>query len=234
MMSIRRLVATAAVMGGIAVVLAALTPAFPAMTHAVAAGQRTVDLQGPDALVASAVGLLAWAVWLWGALGLVLTAASAVPGAVGGAARALLHVALPAGARRSAALLLGVGLGMSAPLAGALLPALTPSASAAATAQDVPDWPTQSAQPLPDWPAPAPAAGARPGTTTASVERVVVRGDCLWAIAADSLAGQLGRPPDDAEIAAAVDAWWQANAEVIGPDPDVLLPGQVLRVPGSP
>ena len=236
-MSIRRLVATAAVMGGIAVVLGALTPAFPAMTDAVAGAQRTVDTQGADVLVSSAAGLLAWAVWLWGALGLVLTAASAVPGAVGAAARALLHVALPAGARRSAALLLGIGLGVSAPLAGAVLPALAPSASAAATAQDVPDWPgaAQSASPapVPDWPGATPAAGI-PSQAPTPGDRVVVRGDCLWHIAAESLVGQLGRPPDDAEVAAAVDAWWRPNAEVIGPDPDLLLPGQVLRAPGPP
>src|SRR4051794_25820971 len=216
-------------MGGIAVALAALTPAFPAMADAVAGAQRTVDTQGADALVTAAAGLLAWAVWAWGALALVLTAASTVPGAVGGAAEALLHVALPAGARRSAALLLGIGLGISAPLAGAVLPALAPSASAATSVQDVPDWPApaQSASPVPDWPRPAPAAPT-PG------DRVVMRGDCLWHIAADPLLARLGRLPADAEVAGAVDAWWRANADVIGPDPDVLLPGQVLRAPGPP
>jgi nucleoid-associated protein YgaU len=240
-MSIRRLVALAAVMGLIAVVLGALTPAFPAMADAVAGAQRTADTQGADVLVSSAAGLLAWAVWLWGALGLVLTAASTVPGAVGGAARALLHVALPAGARRSAALLLGIGLGVSAPLAGAVLPALAPSATAAtvaaATVQDVPDWPgaaqSVAPAPVPDWPGAAPAAGV-PSQAPAPGDRVVVRGDCLWRIAAASLLGQLGRLPDDAEVAAAVDAWWRASAEVIGPDPDLLLPGQVLRAPGPP
>ena len=63
---------------------------------------------------------------------------------------------------------------------------------------------------------------------------MVVRGDCLWHIAADSLLGELGRLPTDGEIAAAVHAWWSANADVIGPDPDLLLPGQVLRPPGRP
>jgi nucleoid-associated protein YgaU len=68
----------------------------------------------------------------------------------------------------------------------------------------------------------------------AAGDRVVVRGDCLWHIAADSLLGRLGRLPDDPEVAAAVDTWWRANADVIGPDPDLLLPGQVLRDPGPP
>lgn len=74
--------------------------------------------------------------------------------------------------------------------------------------------------PVPDWP--GPAAG----------EHVVLRGDCLWDIARDWLTGRRpGHPVADAEIAAAVQAWWQANAAVIGPDPDLLLPGQVLRPP---
>src|SRR3954468_1770221 len=80
-MSIRRLVVTAAAMASIAGVLAALTPALPVMTGAVTTAQRTVDTEGADALIASAAGLLAWSVWAWGALGLALTAAAALPGA---------------------------------------------------------------------------------------------------------------------------------------------------------
>jgi hypothetical protein len=232
-MSTRRLLATTTAMGVVAVVLGALTPAFPAMADAVSGAQRTVDTQGPDVLIASVAGLLAWAVWAWGALGLLLTAASAVPGVAGDAARGLLYVTLPAGARRSAALLLGVGLGITAPVAGAALPAFAPSASAAAAVQDVPDWPTSGlpGTAVPDWTAPAadvPSEAPAPGN------RLVVPGDCLWHIAADSLLGSLGRLPTDAEVAAAVDAWWRANAEVIGPDPDLLIPGQLLRVPGPP
>src|SRR3954471_6300110 len=115
-MSTRRLVVTAAAMVGIACVLAALTPALPVMTGAVTAAQRTVDTQGADSLIASAAGLLAWSGWAWGALGLALTAVAALPGVLGGAARLALHAALPAGARRGAALLLGIGLGITAPL----------------------------------------------------------------------------------------------------------------------
>jgi nucleoid-associated protein YgaU len=226
-MSIRRLLATAVVMAVIAAALTALTPALPVMAGAVADAQRTVDTRGPDALIAAAAGLLAWAVWAWGVLGLMLTAATVLPGVLGGAARLTLRVALPAGARRSAALLLGLGLGLTAPIAGSALPALAPAASAAAPPADaVPDWPSVDAQtaPVPDWPAGGNADGSR----------VVVRGDCLWHIAADSLLGQLGRLPSDREVALAVDAWWHANATVIGPDPDLLLPGQVLRAPGAP
>jgi nucleoid-associated protein YgaU len=244
-MSIRRLVVTVATMAAIAAALAALTPPFAELTGSLTAAQRTVDTQGADVLIASTAGLLAWAVWAWGALGLALTAASALPGVAGGAARRALQVALPAGARRSAALLLGLGLGVAGPLLASAVPQLAPiaSAAAAAAAESVPDWPAPSpaAAPVPDWPteaAPTGEAPAAPSTAPtaapAADSRVVVRGDCLWHIAADSLLGQLGRLPSDGEVAAAVQAWWSANADVIGPDPDLLVPGQVLRPPGPP
>jgi hypothetical protein len=247
-MSIRRLVVTVATMAAIAAALAALTPPFAELTGSLTAAQRTVDTQGADVLIASAAALLAWAVWAWGALGLALTAASALPGVAGGAARLALQVALPAGARRGAALLLGLGLGVAGPLLASAVPQFAPTASAAAGAESVPDWPAPgpAAAPVPDWPAgPAPTGAAptgeapaapstAPTTAPASDSRVVVRGDCLWHIAADSLLGQLGRLPSDGEVAAAVQAWWSANADVIGPDPDLLVPGQVLRPPGPP
>ncbi|TFV81391.1 hypothetical protein [Blastococcus sp. CT_GayMR16] len=231
-MSIRRLVVTTAAMAAVAVVLAALTPPLPAMTSALTAAQRTADTQGPDVLITAATGLLAWVVWTWGALGLALTAASALPGVLGGAARRALQVTLPAGARRSAALVLGLGLGVVGPLAGTAVPGLVATASAAAPAAAVPDWPLapgDARTPVPDWP-----TGAESTDLPIAAERVVIRGDCLWHIAADSLLGQLGRLPTDGEVATAVQAWWSANADVIGPDPDLLLPGQVLRPPGPP
>lgn len=58
---------------------------------------------------------------------------------------------------------------------------------------------------------------------------VVTRGDSLWSI----VATRLGPGATDAEVAAAWPRWWAANKHVIGPDPDVLLPGQVLRPPAE-
>ena len=232
-MSVRRLALTTAAMALIGVVLVALTPAFPAMASALAHPQRTADVSGPDELVLAAGGLLAWAVWAWGTAGLALTALSAVPGAAGAAARLLLQVVLPAGARRSAALVLGLSLGVTAPLlATAALVAPTPAAAAVQPA-GVPDWPTAAPAPaapaVPDWPDAADPLGPR----TAGAH-VVLRGDCLWDIAAAWLRDRSGRPPSDREVVAAVHAWWSANADVIGPDPDRLLPGQVLAPPGPP
>jgi hypothetical protein len=120
----------------------------------------------------------------------------------------------------------------SAPAGSA--PAGTPSAPAPtpAEAPTVPTAATASApvaavdpsgpEAVPDWPMPA------PGT------HVVLRGECLWDIATADLQQRTGRLPTGGEAAAAVHAWWQANAAVIGPDPDVLLPGQVLHPPAAP
>ncbi|WP_324274193.1 hypothetical protein [Blastococcus brunescens] len=197
------------------------------------APQRTVDSAGPDSLVLATAGLLAWAVWVWGALGLALTAASAMPGLLGTAARLGTQVVLPAGARRSAGLLLGLGLGVAGPVAGVAATVIVAPVASAAPTGGVPDWPAAavpSAAPTstsaPDWPLDRPAVPVQD-------THVVVRGDCLWHIAGARLLERTGAQPTDADTARAVHAWWTANADVMGPDPDVLLPGQVLRAPDA-
>jgi nucleoid-associated protein YgaU len=66
-----------------------------------------------------------------------------------------------------------------------------------------------------------PHQGADEGTV------VVHRGDTLWAIAAATLDDDA----TDAEIMRVVVRWHEANRDVIGDDPDLILPGQVLRAP---
>ncbi|GAB3065559.1 hypothetical protein GCM10027080_01380 [Pedococcus soli] len=65
------------------------------------------------------------------------------------------------------------------------------------------------------------------GSTPAPPEVVVQRGDTLWSLAAT----HLGPDATDAEVAAAWPRWHRANLSVIGDDPDLLRPGQVLTVP---
>jgi hypothetical protein len=240
-MSIRRLCGTATAMAAAAAGLRAVTPELGVVADAGLDLQRVVDTAGTETVLLAAVAALAWGVWLWGALGLTLTALSALPGVAGSVARALTRRLLPAGTRRAAALALGVGLATSGPLVTGCAPAsgALPQAVAVASAQGpaappdgpVADWPQASAPtptpplvspaPVPDWPAPAPG------------EHVVLRGECLWDIAAADLTRRTPGTPTDGEVAAAVDAWWDANAAVIGPDPDLLLPGQVLRPPSA-
>lgn len=58
--------------------------------------------------------------------------------------------------------------------------------------------------------------------------RVVVReGDSLWTLAAR----ELGPSATNGAIAARWPDWYAANRQVIGDDPDLVFPGQVLRVP---
>ncbi|HZM65368.1 MAG TPA: LysM domain-containing protein [Nakamurella sp.] len=52
-------------------------------------------------------------------------------------------------------------------------------------------------------------------------------GDSLWSIAA----AHLPSPPSDPDIDTAWRTWYSTNAEVIGADPDLIMPGQQLRFP---
>jgi hypothetical protein len=224
-------------LAGTAWLLAALGPSGQQVRHAVTAPQALVDSGGPDALLVVAAAAAGWLCWAWGALGLLLTATSALPGAAGRVAGLLLVVVLPAGARRAAAVTVGLSLAAGTPaLAAATSPAATTAAVAEAAATQgtvVADWPAPPAVDgsggPPDWPTALPAA---PAPTDPSAAHVVLRGECLWDIAADRLARlRPGRPVRDADVAREVAAWWQVNAAVIGPDPDLLLPGQVLQPP---
>lgn len=88
--------------------------------------------------------------------------------------------------------------------------------------------------PLPDR-APAVAASdppdhqvLSPGPASAGAGTVVVRaGDCLWDLARE----HAGPAATDREVAALTTAWHQTNLTVIGSDPDLLRPGQVLTIP---
>jgi nucleoid-associated protein YgaU len=200
----------------------------------------------PDEALAALVAGAALAVLAWLALGVLLELLSLLPGALGRGARRLADVVTPPLLRRAAAALLGVGI-----VAG-----LAPGASVAATPTVVrghaplPD-PGFGALPDPGWGPPAdppvqtgdgwvpaaPTVRSQPDVRVLSpgprthhdepAEVVVRRGDSLWAIAAR----HLGADPSDAEIARAWPAWFEANREVIGDDPDLLRPGQVLRPP---
>ena len=233
-MSIRRLLGTTAAMAAAAAGLRAVTPDLGAVAATGLDLQRAVDTAGAETVLLAGVAALAWLAWLWGALGLTLTALSALPGLAGTLARALTRCLLPAGVRRAAALALGVGLVTGGPLlTGCAVPPGAPPPTVAVAAAQGPAAPPSG--PVADWPValPAPRDPAPVPDWPAAVDdaHVVLRGECLWDIAAADLVRRSGAPPTDGEVAAAVDAWWHANAGVIGPDPDLLLPGQVLRPP---
>lgn len=229
-MTVRRWAATTSVMALVGAALVLLAPGGPALATALTAPQRTVDTEGVDALLVPVVWALAAVCWAWGALGLALTALSLRTGLAGRVADALLHVVLPAGLRQVAAVAVGATLATAPVMASAAPPDPVTAASAsvqktAPALVDAPAWSDVGAPApaVPDWPA-APGAG----------EHVVLRGDCLWDIAADWLAARSPGQVTPAATAAAVQAWWATNADVVGPDPDLLRPGQVLRAPDGP
>lgn len=170
-------------------------------------------------------------------------------------AAALLGVHLVAGAQAAAAQPLFDPAPASAVLNSTIHPAWSPHGSSAGQdrrppghlarndppSDAVPD-PLHDAGPVlaPQWqPVPAPADGGlllggdhRPARNhiVAGAEVVVAPGDSLWSIASR----HLGEFATDVEIAHAWPEWHRINFSVIGNDPDFLLPGQLLRVPGNP
>jgi resuscitation-promoting factor RpfA len=104
-------------------------------------------------------------------------------------------------------------------------PADAPSGAHGAAPRPATTVGTADALPMPYAAAPAAHRPARDEVATV----VVLRGDTLWGIAARHL------PPgaSAAEVADAWPAWYAANAATIGPDPGLILPGQVLVAPAE-
>lgn len=157
----------------------------------------------------------------WLALGMLLAVAAAVPALASDTVATLAVHLTPPLARRLVAGLLGatvVGVAPGAATAVApLAPASVTSAASAASA------PTSDVRP------PAPPELDRPAA--GREERVVVRrGDTLWDLAAASLPP----PRSEARTARAWPRWYAANRAVIGANPHLLHPGQVLHAPPAP
>jgi hypothetical protein len=213
-----------------------------------------------DGLLLCAAALSA-VLTLWLVLGLVLSVLSAFPGALGLIARRGAGHVAPGVIRHLVVLALGAGLAV--PLVAATTPAgaaatgTAPSASwptptsapraagpASSTSSSVPPTPVPFPGGAPDaaW-TPSPPDRTRvhdpegldllsrtPAAGHVVDEGVVVRrGDSLW-----SITGRyLGPSATADEIAREWPRWHEANRQVIGDDPDLIRPGQVLHPPAS-
>ena len=223
-----------------------------------AGAAETVREPGPtsvDAALALAAAAGAWLALSWLTALTVLTVLTAAIAGLGSRAHHRAAALAPRACRRLAAVLLGLTVA-GVPLATGLpvAAALPASVAAATTAPGTPS--TNPAEmpgtegldrPVADvpggWTPDRPALPHRqdarsrslvrlvvstPRTGNAVLEEVVVRrGDSLWDIAAR----HLGADASAAEIATEWPRWHAANAAVIGPDPDLLLPGQRLLPP---
>jgi hypothetical protein len=223
---------------------AALLAGGGALGWGTAGALAAVTSAGPaafDDLLALVAACAAWVVLCWLSAGLLLSLAAQACSRDGRLDR-LARAVTPLAIRRLAALLLGAGLvGVPAIVA---LPAQEDGTVATATQQQ-----TAPADPrldlpalqrwTPDRPAPPVMSPRRPAEPLAvlvsrphpgravSDHIVVRRGDTLWDIAARAL----GPDASAADIAASWPRWHAANRSTIGPDPDLILPGQLLRPP---
>lgn len=185
-------------------------------------------------LVASLVGLAVVAWWLLSMGFAIASALLAAAGASTASRRAGSFA--PAFMRRLTMAMLGLGL-VAVPAAHADSlpdPAWHPAVSGPAAVQDTPaSAPVAPPAPEAGWvpiaaptdPGPLVHQPRRPPAHTSQVE--VRPGDSLWTI----VARHLGPGATDLDIAAAWPSWYEANAAIIGGDPDLIRPGQVLVPP---
>lgn len=181
---------------------------------------------------ALAVGLLGALVWSVG-----LAALGRRGGRVGAVARAVDARVTPRVLRHVAGMLLGAVVGTAAlPSAGlaepggSAVPALLAGAADPGLLRppDVADAPDPLFRPARPPVRPQAAPDVLRGFGLSRPRGVVVhRGDTLWDVAARAL----GPDATDADVAEAWPRWYAANRDVVGDDPDLLLPGQVLVPP---
>ncbi|ANS78406.1 hypothetical protein SGUI_1010 [Serinicoccus hydrothermalis] len=146
---------------------------------------------------------------------------------------------LPTPVRLASALLLSVSASVTVVAgAGAAPPAAQHAAVLVTPAPDRDTLDAPSPLPVPGWtPTPGAVHGACADVTLVSgrvaellpERHVVRRGDTLW----DLAERHLGPDATPAQVAQEWPRWYAANLEIIGPDPDLLLPGQELVVPGT-
>jgi resuscitation-promoting factor RpfA len=212
-------------------VLVLFVPDGPALAHHLATADAWVAAVGADTAATSIAGAALWLCAVWLGLALALIALASAPGWLGATGRRLTHLVVPVAAVRAIAGIAGLSISFAAIAPAAALAQPTPPGPSASSA---PAWPTSPTPPtpagtirtlpsVPSWPISAPLP--RPGSPAAGHR--VAPGDCLWDLAADQL-GPAARPD---QITAQTQAWYAANRTVIGPDPALLHPGQLLVEP---
>lgn len=231
---------------GLAVAAGLGARAVQLVTAVQATGLRTgVDALVELVVVGSGAVLAAW-------LGLSALVASLCLGARAaghawrGGERLVGRVAPPV-IRRTLSVTIAAGIGLGSALGAQAAP--PPAAAVGVVVQQAPGdlgWPVTDPGTAPS--APPADPGTAPGSTPAAPEpapatltpavtaasgagaarQVVVQpGDTLWGIARR----HLPEGASQAQVAAAWPAWYEANRETVGPDPDLIRPGQVLLVP---
>jgi hypothetical protein len=220
------------------IALVACWPDWSILVHRLPAVDDWVRTVGVD-VVAGRLGLLAiWLVAAWTAAALGLAVAMRAPGPLGHGAAVLGRRIMPRAMRSilggAAGLVLVGGPALSCAAGAQATPVRAPAvltapsvAADSAAAGSGPSTDT-GRLPAPAWPTDADRNNPPPAEPPPKTVRVHPD-DSLWLIAAH----RLGPKATPAQIAALWPRWYQANSSVIGPDPDLLHPGQQLRDPAS-
>ncbi len=178
---------------------------------------------GADSAATALCEAALWCVAVWLGLGLLAALTARLPGSVGRVADVACRRLLPRTLYRVVAVTAGVGVVLAPLAAGARAP--QPGGSVAADRLPAASGATL---PAPAWPTDPPSSAANPARPgAASVEHRVRPGDSLWRITAAAL----GPAATSRDVAAAWPTVYAANRVTIGPDPDLIKPGQLLRLP---
>ena len=198
---------------------------------------------GVDRLVETGVLGVGLVLAGWLALSLVVATTCATGRAAGVTWRAgerLVARCAPDLVRRALVLAVGAGIGLSAATgataaapgdldlgwaATAATATVGPAVAAASTSAAATAPPAAAAATVSSSVANVPAPASAPAAQADTV--VVEPGDTLWRIAQRALPSDAGA----ADIASAWPDWYATNAALIGDDPDLLQPGQVLSAP---
>ena len=231
-----------------------------ALVSAVEASRVTSDF---DQLIGSSAALAAWVGLGWLGVAVFLEIASVLPGATGRGFAAVAARTSPLLIRRVVQAAIGLSVLAGPLTAGSAFAAGPSTNTSTSTQVDRPNSlmpaPTDSSlvPPTLDRPATAfvappfvaapPSIATRTFTGSAAIVTgvthrdsgnrddtgtkgyVVRRGDTLWDIAAR----HLGPGATAVEVSRAWPAWYAANRGVIGPDPGVIRPGELLSSPSA-
>jgi len=210
------------------------------LRHSLDGGLAAHPLSVEEAVGALAAGTgLAVSLWWMGAM--VIAIVSAVASRSGNRRLAVVTARWsPAFMRRLVLSVIGLNL-LAAPLANAAVnqpidPLWQASTTSSSQPAISPLWQPRSPVVEPGPLANAPTRNSTPGragstaATPGGSHTVVKEGDTLWSIAA----AELGPYATDVEVSASWQEWYRANQVVIGPDPNIIKPGQVLVSPESP
>jgi nucleoid-associated protein YgaU len=209
--------------------------AAPSPSRAWAGLRDVAAATDPTGPLVCLLALSAWVLAGWLLLIGLLTLAGRLPGVAGRCSAACSRRVAPAAVRRAVEVALGltvaVGVLGASPASASVQgpPAAAPPAAAVSL-----DWSAPAPATDLDWPAPSPVLEPASEPASAADMTVVVRpGDTLWGLAEQSLRAAGDAGPTDAEIAQAWPAWWAANRDAVGDDPDLLRPGTSLAPPDA-